>query len=144
MTLFVYTYVRPGGHWLSPGITQTFCLCSKRPLLCEGPRAVRGDDRGVLPVFPEIDGGVRWELNHVRLNFGETPSNHLGCSDYSSPKFPARGGRIFHAGFDFGVPSFVPFFGRAKKGTTLFLALPERSVHSFAIYRAHATHGDPQ
>lgn len=32
--------------------------CSTHPLSCEGLRAVRGDERGVLPVLSEIDGGL--------------------------------------------------------------------------------------
>ena len=84
----------------------------------------------LCPRLSEIDGGVRWGLNHVRSNFGETPFSHSECTHHSSPKFPARGERLFHAGFDFGLPSLVTFFGGAKKVTTLLCASPMRSVES--------------
>jgi len=83
----------------------------------------------ICPGLSEIDGGVRWRLNHVRSNFGELLPNPKDRASLYSPKFSASGRRPNHVGFDFGLPSLVTFFGGAKKVTALFTALPEACVH---------------
>ncbi len=70
------------------------------------------------PELPEIDGSVRRQLNHVRSNFGERQPNHRECSIHSSPKFLACGGKLYEAGFDFGVLLLVTSLGRAREVTT--------------------------
>jgi|GEM_PF-4153765 len=77
----------------------------------------------------EIDGCVCWLLEHVRSNFGEFPFTLQGCFNLSSPKFPARGRRHYHAGFDFDAQRTlqkkcnnpIPPFSSTQGGGILFL-----------------------
>ncbi len=100
---------------------------------------------------PEIVGGVRRRLNHVRSNFGESQSNRRDSSYHSSPKFPASVRKLYHVGFDFGA-LFSRFkirkagsrtaglsvhflFGRAKRKWTnrITLCAPTNSVFLGAL-----------
>jgi hypothetical protein len=75
---------------------------------------------------PEIVGGVRW----TALQCVQFRCNSTSASFHTKSLRTGISGcawAALHVRFDFGVPSFVHFFGRAKKWTTI------SPVHSQSI-----------
>ena len=69
----------------------------------------------ICPALPEIDGGVRRRLDHVRSTSGEIHRNVQECTALSSPKVTARALGAQSRGFRFRRPSLGHFSWTSKR-----------------------------